>query len=667
MARFPRFKKRTYIIAAGIILIVLLAAGFLLHILPAPNTLGHYIEPKASPDKLPLLAGASSPLALQMNRPLVADFTGAPDTDYSPLTLRFFDLSRGTPGTWQWDFGDGTNATEQHPVHQYRQSGLYTTTLVITRDDGSRRIAVRTDILGTLRPAEQQVQVDTLRQGFLKKGSSATFLSRDSSSFCTFNGAKQIVPEGSFAKLRVNTDDTGMISIRQGNLLRFEFTDATLFVDGTQVAQGISGDCVLPASRYFHANLTYGVIPTEGSIRQLVAGGKIIRAGADNSRILVVHDSPDKNADLTLVTWPAFFEGSATAFSLSSALTAGFAVSQTEADAPAMITFRDLSAGGPESWQWDFGDGGKSVEQNPIHQYQSPGSYTVSLTVRKGDQEDTLTKPNMIIALPPRLNADFSAFPLKGPVPLKVSLTDRSTGSPWQWSWGVLTNGSFSTSSGEIPVLHDQNPVITFKDPGVYSVWLSVSNIYGTAEVVKRQLITVTDPYRSADLDIVVQTGKKGYITRDSSIQFVVSNAPATIGINGGYRELPKGTQVRIEAQSDQQGEIYMDRGQLLKFSFPDMALYIDGDRIARGRVESIYIPHMTDFRTALTYYLPPDSFFTRVSINVFEMLSDLDNAWIRMDNLGMDRGGNLRLTSSENTTYLSGAVNTTVHDWVVE
>ena len=663
MARLPRIKKRTVGIGFVIVVLILLAAGLWFHVLPAPNTLGHYIEPKATPDKPPTLAGVSAGLTTRMNIPLIVGFTSAPDTDYSPLTIRFFDISQGTPGTWLWDFGDGTSSAIQNPVHQYQQPGMFNVTLTITRDTGSQRAAVRTDILGIIKPAGQQVRVDTLRQGFLKKGSSVTFLSANSSSFCTFNGVKQIIPEGSIAQLQVNTDDTGIVGIRQGNLLRFAFTDVTLFVNGTQKAKGVSGDCILPAARYFHANLTYEIIPTEGIIRQVVVGGEVVRSGMENSRILIVHDSADKNADLTLVTYPAFFEGLATTFSMSPAVIAGFDLSQTEGPAPLNVAFRDLSAGAPESWDWDFGDGSRSREQNPVHRFQSPGSYTISLTVTKGDQTDTKTQPNAIIALPPRLQADFSAFPLKGPVPLKVTFTDLSTGSPWQWNWNFTQNVT-PVNAG---VLHSQNPVIIFRDPGVYSVWLSASNIYGTSEVFKRQYITVTDPFRSPDLGIFIQTGKKGYITKDSVIQFVVSDAPATISINGGYRELPKGATILIEAQRDQSGEIYMDKGQLLKFSFPDMAVYVNGDLAASGPIDSIYIPHQTDFRTGLTYYLPPASAYTTVKVNGFDVLGDLETAWIRVYNLGMDAGGNLRLTSTDNMTYISGAANQTVNDWIAE
>lgn len=44
------------------------------------------------------------------------------------------------------------------------------------------------------------------------------------------------------------------------------------------------------------------------------------------------------------------------------------------------VQFNDLSLGDVVIWNWDFGDGGQSSEQNPIHQYQRKGSYTVTLT-----------------------------------------------------------------------------------------------------------------------------------------------------------------------------------------------------------------------------------------------------------------------------------------------
>ena len=44
--------------------------------------------------------------------------------------------------------------------------------------------------------------------------------------------------------------------------------------------------------------------------------------------------------------------------------------------------------GGPWKYEWDFGDGNKSTEQNPSHTYQKVGEYTATLTVldQKGNK-----------------------------------------------------------------------------------------------------------------------------------------------------------------------------------------------------------------------------------------------------------------------------------------
>jgi PKD repeat protein len=46
-----------------------------------------------------------------------------------------------------------------------------------------------------------------------------------------------------------------------------------------------------------------------------------------------------------------------------------------------VVKFVDQSSGEITEWLWDFGDGTTSNEQNPMHVYITPGSYTVTLTV----------------------------------------------------------------------------------------------------------------------------------------------------------------------------------------------------------------------------------------------------------------------------------------------
>jgi hypothetical protein len=46
------------------------------------------------------------------------------------------------------------------------------------------------------------------------------------------------------------------------------------------------------------------------------------------------------------------------------------------------VSFKDETSGQATSWQWEFGDGTTSTEQNPIHQYKNGGDYTVVLNVK---------------------------------------------------------------------------------------------------------------------------------------------------------------------------------------------------------------------------------------------------------------------------------------------
>jgi PKD repeat protein len=79
-------------------------------------------------------------------------------------------------------------------------------------------------------------------------------------------------------------------------------------------------------------------------------------------------------------------------------LTASFSAAPTSGYAPLAVQFTDTSAGGPTGWSWTFGDGGTSTAQNPAHTYQSPGTYSVTLTVTNSVGSDTVTQSNLITA-----------------------------------------------------------------------------------------------------------------------------------------------------------------------------------------------------------------------------------------------------------------------------
>ncbi|GAB6283837.1 MAG: hypothetical protein STSR0009_00360 [Methanoregula sp.] len=61
----------------------------------------------------------------------------------------------------------------------------------------------------------------------------------------------------------------------------------------------------------------------------------------------------------------------------------GFTGTPVFGTAPLTVTFRDLTTNLPTAWNWTFGDGSlvNATHQNPVHTYDSPGTYTVSLEV----------------------------------------------------------------------------------------------------------------------------------------------------------------------------------------------------------------------------------------------------------------------------------------------
>jgi subtilisin family serine protease len=79
---------------------------------------------------------------------------------------------------------------------------------------------------------------------------------------------------------------------------------------------------------------------------------------------------------------------------------ASIAADIVQGNAPMTVNFTGTSSAylSPSSWLWDFGDGNTSTNQNPVHVYTLPGSYTVSLTVETAYGPISNSKPAFIAA-----------------------------------------------------------------------------------------------------------------------------------------------------------------------------------------------------------------------------------------------------------------------------
>jgi hypothetical protein len=65
---------------------------------------------------------------------------------------------------------------------------------------------------------------------------------------------------------------------------------------------------------------------------------------------------------------------------------------QTVDEKERTVAFKDRSYGNITKWNWTFGDGKSSNERNPIHRYEKPGEFIVTLNVEGPDGKDRRTK-----------------------------------------------------------------------------------------------------------------------------------------------------------------------------------------------------------------------------------------------------------------------------------
>jgi PKD repeat protein len=80
---------------------------------------------------------------------------------------------------------------------------------------------------------------------------------------------------------------------------------------------------------------------------------------------------------------------------------ADFTATPAFGSAPLQVQFTDTSTGGPIAWNWDFDSNGTidSTAQNPLHVYTAGGTYSVTLSVTNGANQDTEIKTDLIRVL----------------------------------------------------------------------------------------------------------------------------------------------------------------------------------------------------------------------------------------------------------------------------
>lgn len=147
-------------------------------------------------------------------------------------------------------------------------------------------------------------------------------------------------------------------------------------------------------------------------------------------------------------------------------------------------------------WVWveSLQPGGEkiAVYRVTVPSAAEPGNFTISGNVSAYSiSAFPVTGDSGIIVTYPPPEAEFSAIPLSGIVPLTVRFTDLCTGSPDSWEWDFDGNGITDSS--------EKDPVWTYETPGTYTVSLRATNTtYGNDTETKTGYIAVNKKLSSS-------------------------------------------------------------------------------------------------------------------------------------------------------------------------
>ena len=151
------------------------------------------------------------------------------------------------------------------------------------------------------------------------------------------------------------------------------------------------------------------------------------------------------------------------------------------------------------SYSWDFGDGASSTQASPSHKYAAAGTYQVSLVVTdsKGSQSAPVAKSVTVTHADP--NASFQMTTSDLGVTTDASGSSASDGASlsYAWNWGDGTGADSGQKASH-----------TYKQPGTYTVRLTVTDSLGaTATVTKQASVAAGNVLASDGFGRTVGTG----------------------------------------------------------------------------------------------------------------------------------------------------------------
>ncbi|KJS06376.1 MAG: hypothetical protein VR77_05055 [Flavobacteriales bacterium BRH_c54] len=302
-------------------------------------------------------------------------------------------ITSGNVANWQWYFGDGNTSIQQSPQHNYNAEGIYSTTLVVTSNNGCKDtikhfVEVWPIPVVNFSPTEvcfniptQFTDLTTISNNFTQNNivSWNWDFGDNSGTSAQQNPIYQYNSEGKFYATLTVVSNNGCANSQTLEINVNPIPHVDFIAD---ITQGCS-----PLTINFTDNSTIDTIGNISSWHWDFDNGNTSAAQSPGG---VVFNNPShtNTAYYNVILSVTSDKGCTITDSMSQMITvfpkpfADFASSPEEANIyDSEITFTDLSIVANQ-WLWDIGDKGTTfTNQHPVHHYTDSGDYYVSLFI----------------------------------------------------------------------------------------------------------------------------------------------------------------------------------------------------------------------------------------------------------------------------------------------
>ncbi|MGB0134114.1 PKD domain-containing protein, partial [Dokdonella sp.] len=134
-------------------------------------------------------------------------------------------------------------------------------------------------------------------------------------------------------------------------------------------------------------------------------------------------------------------------------LQAGFKFDVIAGTGPFTVKFTSTATGDVDSRHWDFGDGSASVAENPSHNYNATGSYTVTLTVTDRTGKTSIYGSDIVINGQASSGGQAESYTYQmDRSPLFSTATQDTVYSPSPGNFAIIENNFYEGSQPRIAI-----------------------------------------------------------------------------------------------------------------------------------------------------------------------------------------------------------------------